>query len=106
GPVNGFSFNLKDKLEIKSLLFLNIGIPVSGNISYPSDVDKDVLPVNLSLSLYTEVSVTLRRIQLSLYHEWSHSFNLLLEDSLDTFTPAAASSENLHRIGLKFGINL
>lgn len=105
-PVNGFSLSFSDIVEIKSLLFLNAGIPISGKVSYPGDISEDISPITVGLSINTEISFYIKRLYLSVSYEWLNDFIISLEDNSDYFMPQTLYSESLHSFSFKAGFKI
>ncbi|MBI9098245.1 MAG: hypothetical protein JEY91_07190 [Spirochaetaceae bacterium] len=61
GPENGFSFNIRDLFELRSVLSLYAGIPVSGMIYYPGGNEESVSPVTLGIKINTELSFNIKK---------------------------------------------
>ena len=106
GPENGFSFNIRDLFELRSVLSLYAGIPVSGMIYYPGGNEESVSPVTLGIKINTELSFNIKKIFLSLSYQWFDDYLLLLEGESSSFVPQAINSESAHSIALTVGIRL
>ncbi len=106
GSLNGISFNIRDRMEFKTLLSLHAGLPVYGSIDYPDDVEQSVKPYNLGMNFHSGISADIRDIYLCLYYDWFYDYILLLDDSSDYFTPEGLRPESIHSIGLQVGVRL
>ncbi len=106
GPVNGLSVNITDRFEFRSLFTLTGGIPLYGKIEYPGDTEKSLIPVDFGMNLRSVISLNIRKLSISLYHDWSQDYILSIERGSEYFNPLAFNSQSVQSIGLTAGIKL
>ncbi len=106
GPVNGFSVNIPDLFEVRSVFGILAGIPVSGSIEYPGDLEKAMYPLDLLLEVQTEATLFLNRISLSIFYNWSQEFIAAVEDEAEYFTPISFNSRIIHSAGISACVKL
>ncbi len=106
GPINGFSFNIQDRFEIRSLLCLQAGIPLSGRVYFPSGKERDVLPMTIAMKINTEIAYSFNRIHLSLNYNWFNNLLYLIDQENQSPLMDGINTEDIHSIAFHVGIEI